>query len=93
MVLSIAVLATLAIPFVSAEVHKLKLNKVAPALGNPELETLHLAEKYGVPQRQAPLAGAGGSGRRLRQGDDDLFWTQDELKGGHSLPLSSTSSL
>jgi len=89
MVLSIAVLATLAIPFVSAEVHKLKLNKVAPALGNPELETLHLAEKYGVPQRQAPLAGAGGSGRRLRQGDDDLFWTQDELKGGHSLPLSN----
>ncbi|KAE9410560.1 endopeptidase [Gymnopus androsaceus JB14] len=89
MVLLAAAATLLSIPFASAEVHRLKLNKLAPALGNPELETLHLAEKYGAPQRQAPLAGAGGSGRRLKQGDDDLFWTQEQIKGGHSLPLSN----
>ncbi|KAJ7682764.1 aspartic peptidase A1 [Mycena polygramma] len=78
----------------AARVHKLKLNKLAPALDNPELEAAYLAEKYGAPlQPQVPLMGAGGSGRRFdrphRQGDDELFWTQGELKGGHGVPLSN----
>jgi saccharopepsin len=89
-ILTVAAAVLLSLPFTSAEIHRLKLNKVPLSLGNPELETLHLAEKYGAPQRQAPLAGFGGSGRPMRMGDDDLFWTQEELKGGHSLPLSST---
>jgi saccharopepsin len=83
------------LPFVfAARVHKLKLNKLAPALDNPELEAAYLADKYGAPlQPQVPLMGAGGSGRRFdrphRQGDDQLFWTQEELKGGHGVPLSN----
>lgn len=36
----------------------------------------------------------GGNGRNVRLArpteDDGLFWTQDELKGGHNVPLSST---
>lgn len=85
-------LASLAIllPLVSAEIHRLKLHKIPPVANNPALETAYLAEKYGV-QSQAPLMGSGGSGRRLRvDGDDDLFWTQEEaLKGGHGVPLTS----
>ncbi|KAJ7507853.1 endopeptidase [Mycena galericulata] len=82
------------LPFVfAARVHKLKLNKLAPALDNPQLEAAYLAEKYGAPaQPQVPLMGAGGSGRRVdrpfKDGDDQLFWTQ-ELKGGHGVPLSN----
>ncbi|KIK68098.1 hypothetical protein GYMLUDRAFT_1015549 [Collybiopsis luxurians FD-317 M1] len=86
--LSVTAAALLSLPFASAEVHKLKLNKLPPAVGNPELEALHLAEKYGSPQ-QVPLAGSGGAGRRLRMDNDDLYWTQEQLKGGHSLPLSN----
>jgi len=80
------------LPFVfAARVHKLKLNKVAPALDNPQLEAAYLAEKYGAPfQPQVPLMGAGGSGRRVsKDGDDQLFWTQEQLKGGHGVPLSN----
>ncbi|KAJ4478154.1 aspartic peptidase A1 [Lentinula aciculospora] len=87
--LSVAAATLISLPFASAEVHRVKLNKVPPALGNPEFEALHLAEKYGAPQRQAPLAGFGGAGRPLRQGNDDLFWSQELIKGGHSLPLSN----
>lgn len=87
--LSVTAATLLSLSFTSAEIHRVKLNKVPPNVGNPELEALHLAEKYGVPQRQAPLAGFGGAGRPPRQGDDDLFWTQEMTKGGHSLPLSS----
>ncbi|KAJ3789132.1 aspartic peptidase domain-containing protein [Lentinula aff. detonsa] len=84
---SVTTATLLSLPFAYADVHRVKLNKVQPALGNPELEALHLAEKYGSPQR--PLAGFGGAGRPLRQGEDDLFWTQEMIKGGHSLPLSN----
>ncbi|KAJ6599029.1 aspartic peptidase A1 [Mycena vulgaris] len=78
----------------AARVHKLKLTKVAPALDNPALEAAYLAEKYGAPaQPQVPLMGAGGSGRRFdhpsKEGDDQLFWTQEQLKGGHGVPLSN----
>lgn len=83
------------LPFVSAKVHKLKLHKIPPVSGNPALESAYLAEKYGSPQlQQTPLMGAGGTGRRVggrpptRDGEE-LFWTQDSLKGGHGVPLTS----
>jgi saccharopepsin len=77
------------LPFVTASrLHKLKLHKVAPAANNPALESAYLAEKYGAPpQIQMPLIGLGGSGRRLEH--EQLFWTQEELKGGHNVPLTS----
>jgi len=81
------------LPFVStARVHKLKLSKLAPAQSNPDFEVAYLAEKYGAAP-QAPLMGAGGSGRRVERpthnGEEPLFWTQDQLKGGHNVPLSN----
>ncbi|KAG7096932.1 hypothetical protein E1B28_004332 [Marasmius oreades] len=74
------------IPFVFADVHKIKLEKVPPSLPNPDLEVLHLANKY-ESSSQTPLMGAGGQGRRFRQGD--LYWTQEMAKGGHNVPLSN----
>ena len=86
----LAVLAVL-LPLVAADLHRLKLQKIPPATSNPVLETAYLAEKYGG-SSQAPIMGAGGSGRRLRlDGGDDLYWTQEEaIKGGHGVPLTST---
>ena len=83
------------LPFVTASrLHKLKLHKLAPVANNPALESAYLAEKYGAsPQIQMPLIGLGGSGRRLGRpttdGHEQLFWTQEELKGGHNVPLTS----
>jgi saccharopepsin len=83
------------LPFVSADgLHRLKLKKLPTVSTNPELESAYLAEKYGAPaQPQVPLMGAGGAGRRFsrlrKQSGEDLFWTQEDLKGGHSVPLSS----
>lgn len=83
------------IPFVSAAgVHRLKLQKIPSVASNPELESAYLAEKYGsAPVAQLPLMGAGGSGRRVRRPSmndgEQLFWTQEELKGGHGVPLTS----
>ena len=86
------------VPFVAAAgVHKLPLKKLAPAASNTALETAYLAEKYGAQSSfQMPMAGAGGSGRRLRfsdnERDDDLFWTQQEdvnAQKGHGVPLTS----
>jgi saccharopepsin len=94
MILSTSVLLLL-LPFVNANgVHRLKLKKLSPTPSNPALEAAYLAEKYGA-VRQTPLMGSGGSGRSVRLGrpckeDDGLFWTQEELKGGHGVPLSST---
>ncbi|KAF8143568.1 aspartic peptidase A1 [Mycena galopus ATCC 62051] len=87
-----AFLALLPLVF-AARVHKLKLTKLPAVNDNPELEAAYLAGKYGAPlQPQVPLMGAGGSGRRVdrpaRMGDDNLFWTQEQLKGGHYVPLS-----
>lgn len=93
---AVAAATLLLVAFTSAEVHRLKLNKVSPAQRNPELESLHIAEKYRFvyPQRQVPLASADGSEQLLRQtpGGDDLFWIQEQIKSGHSAPLSSMSS-
>lgn len=78
------------LPLVSADVHRLKLKKLAPATSNPDLESLYLAEKYGGGlQPQLPLKGSRRIGRPSRK-NDELFWTQEEAKGGHSVPLSST---
>ncbi|KAF8147604.1 endopeptidase [Mycena galopus ATCC 62051] len=65
-----------------------------PLVFAARLEAAYLAGKYGVPlQPQVPLMGAGGSGSRVdrptRMGDDNLFWTQEQLKGGHYVPLSN----
>jgi saccharopepsin len=98
------IIATLAplllIPFAAAGgVHRLKLKKLPQVASNPAFETAYLAEKYGAQSQQLPLMGAGGAGRHVRIGrpgqmeGDDLFWTQQETlnKGGHGVPLSSTS--
>ncbi|KIY49248.1 Asp-domain-containing protein [Fistulina hepatica ATCC 64428] len=75
---------------VFADLHRLKLKKLPPADSNPELEASYLAEKYGGRVQQMPLMGAGGSGRRLKSADgQDLFWTQEMLKGGHDVPLTN----
>nr|GAT59467.1 aspartic peptidase A1 [Mycena chlorophos] len=74
-----------------AKVQKLKLTKIPAAHGNPELEAAYLAEKYGG--GQTPLMGAGGSGRRVERpmhnGEEPLFWTQEEFNGGATVPLSN----
>ncbi|KAJ7023552.1 aspartic peptidase domain-containing protein [Mycena alexandri] len=83
------------VPFVfAAHVHKLKLTKVAHAVGNPEVEAAYLATKYGAPfQHQLPLMSAGGSGRRVDLPSDErdaqVFWTQEQLKSGHKVPLTN----
>lgn len=84
----------LLIPFASAGVHRLKLQKLPSVTPGHQLETAYLAEKYGsqVPFQQLPLFGAGGAGRNVQPSPkgDDLFWTQEDLlNGGHSVPLSS----
>lgn len=85
----------LLLPFASAGVHKLKLQKLPSVTPGHLLETAYLAEKYGsqLSYQQLPLFGAGGAGRRVRPGpqEDDLFWTQEDLlNSGHDVPLSST---
>ena len=89
------------LPFVAADLHKLKLKKLPSAASNPALESAYLAEKYGNGQTQLPLMGLGGAGRNVRLGrpahqdGEELYWTQNDFNanGGHSVPLSSTSSL
>ena len=89
MIFSPLVLALL--PFASAAVHKLKLHKLPPVAPNALLDTAYLAQKYGV-QRQVPFMGSGGAGRRLQQENlEDLYWTQEEIQGGHNVPLTSRS--
>ncbi|KAF8165308.1 aspartic peptidase A1 [Crassisporium funariophilum] len=91
MITSTFILALL--PFAAADrIHRLKLQKLSSAASNPELESAYLAEKYGAPpQAQLPLMGAGGSGRRVGQPNDQLFWTQDKGKDGHGhgVPLTN----
>jgi len=87
MIFSPLVLALL--PFASAAVHRLKLHKLPPVTPNTQLETAYLAEKYGV-QRQLPIIGSGGAGRRLQlENDEELYWTQEEIQGGHGVPLTN----
>lgn len=87
------------LPFASAGVHKLKLQKLPASNSNPALESAYLSEKYGA-EAQLPMMGAGGHGRQLRvakpsfNGEgEELLWTQDAMtKGGHGVPLSSKPS-
>ena len=89
MIFSPLVLALL--PFASASVHKLKLHKFPDVTPNHQLETAYLAQKYGV-QRQLPIIGSGGAGRRLQlENEEELYWTQEEIQGGHGVPLTSMS--
>jgi len=73
-------------------VHKLKLHKIPQVANSPALETAYLAEKYGA-QSQTPLFGVGGAGRNIARPDskdgESLYWTQEDLKGGHNVPLSN----
>ncbi|KIK06665.1 hypothetical protein K443DRAFT_673949 [Laccaria amethystina LaAM-08-1] len=86
-------LALSLLSFVEASrIHKLKLHKLPPTASNPEFESAYLAEKYGASgsQPQLPFLGVGGTGRRVvMQNGEQLLWTQDEMKGGHSVPLSN----
>lgn len=84
------------LPFAHASgLYKLKLQKIPPVVNNPEFESAYLAQKYGAlpSQDQMPLMGAGGSGRRVGRpsmhNGEQLFWTQDDSKGGHGVPLTS----
>ncbi|KAF8450276.1 Asp-domain-containing protein [Boletus edulis BED1] len=84
----------LLLPFASAGVHKLKLQKLPSVAPGHPLETAYLAHKYGspLPNHQLPLFGAGGVGRKVLPSpkDDDLLWTQEDLlNGGHGVPLSN----
>jgi saccharopepsin len=92
------ILSTLApllvLPFVVAGgIHKLKLQKIPPAISDPSLETAYLAEKYGAGGAQVPIMGTGGAGRRFARpgmkNGEDLFWTQEEIQGQHGVPLSN----
>lgn len=84
----------LLLPFASAGVHKLKLQKLPSVSPGHVLETAYLADKYGsqVHYQQLPLFGSGGAGRKVPSPKgDDLFWTQEDLLSGHhDVPLSST---
>ena len=84
------------LPFVAASrLHKLRLHKLSPAnppaAYSPELEAAYLAEKYGAPSEMQMPLGLGGLGRVRPStgGNKQLFWTQEELKGGHGVPLAS----
>lgn len=78
------------LPLVSGEIHRLKLQKLPAAVGNPDLESLYLAEKYGAPpQAQKPILNAGRFSRPSIINGEQTFWTQEDLKGGHKVPLTS----
>jgi saccharopepsin len=71
-------------------VHRLKLKKISPSLSDPSLEGQYLAQKYGAQSlSQTPLFGAGGAGRRFSRPEENLYWTQEMLGGGHNVPLSN----
>jgi len=92
MFLSSLAISLLPLAAQAAGVHKLKLHKLPKSEdSNPLLESAYLAEKYGGENQQA-LFGAGGAGRRFRPANpnnEQLFYTQEQLKGGHNVPLSN----
>ncbi|KAG1717676.1 putative aspartyl-proteinase [Suillus lakei] len=85
MLLSAFTTTLIVLPFASAGVHKLKLNKLPQVSPGHALETAYLAEKYGAetPYQRLSLMGFGGAGRdiRLPIEEDTLVLNQD---GGHS---------
>lgn len=94
MMLTTLLAPLLLLPYASAAVHKMQLKKMPqPAAFNPETEAAHLAYKYGAAQVPISSSFAAPSRFAPRPGKDangeDLFWTQDALKGGHSVPLNS----
>jgi saccharopepsin len=90
MVFAPVLLAPLALASVAAgAVHKLPLKRIPrPADADFRAEAQALAHKYG----QTPLAQEPQFRFARPADDDDLYRTQELLKGGHSVPLSSTLS-
>lgn len=93
MLLSAFATILVVLPFTSAGVHKLKLNKLPQVLPGNALETAYLTEKYGAQthNEQLPLMGAGGAGRNIRPPveQDSFVWDQEFINGGHSVPLTN----
>lgn len=85
----------LLLPFVSAEVQRVKLHKLPQTADNRIHEVAYLAEKYGAGD-QLSMNSLDTQIRYSRPTHDeegkDLFWTQDQevLNGGHSVPLTSS---
>ncbi|KAG1741532.1 Asp-domain-containing protein [Suillus paluster] len=75
------------LPFASAGVHKLKLNKSPQVSSGHVLETAYLVEKYGAQTsyQQHPLMGAGGAGRNFRAPIEEAEF----INGGYSVPLAN----
>lgn len=80
----------LLLPLAAANgIHRLKLKKLPPTIGNIDLESAYLAGKYGGrtdAYNQVPLLGSGRNGRvdRPCHNEDEL-----RMNGGHSVPLTS----
>ncbi|KAJ8076106.1 aspartic proteinase precursor [Marasmius tenuissimus] len=86
--LKLSIISLSLISSVLADVYKLQLEKLPPSHPNPNLEALHLAEKYGSSSPQSPLMGTGDQESHFRE-SDGLYWIQETLKGGHKVPLSN----
>ena len=78
------------LPFVSAAIHRLPLQRLPRTIHNPDVESLYLAEKYGAPQQQS--LNAPHISRPTTLNGEQLFWTQEDVKEGHRVPLTSLSS-
>ncbi|TFK23274.1 endopeptidase [Coprinopsis marcescibilis] len=94
MILSPLIVCLLPLAVAAGRVHKLKLHKTPAVASNPEFEVAYLAQKYAPDAAvQLPLMGSGGAGRRVArpssQNGEQLFWTQEDLKDGHKVPLSN----
>jgi len=92
MILSTLLAPLALLPYASAGVHKMQLKKMPrqESLANPEAESQYLAQKYGA---QTPMMGADSSrlraARPSQMDGEELYWTQEELSGGHTIPLSN----
>jgi hypothetical protein len=72
-------------PAALAAVHRLPIHKLPePASRDIAAEAAALGHKYGAAQRPFPP--------QSRYAGDDLYWTQDTLKGGNTVPLNSQSA-
>jgi saccharopepsin len=93
MILSTLLTPLLLLPYASSAstggVHKMKLKKapVTAASLTPEFEGAYLAQKYGAQQqplnKMPPLRFA------RPDSNDNLYRTQEDLNGGHNVPLAS----
>jgi saccharopepsin len=92
MILSTLLTPLALLPFASAAgVHKMKLHKMPlqQQSFSPEAEGVSLAHKYG-----SQTAMQGSNNLRFARpaknaNGEDLLWTQEDINGGRSVPLSS----